>query len=107
MEKIKVLVKRPDEHCVLKEIPNTLEAFQLIVGGWIEVIPMDELGRDGIICVCNEDGKLLGLEPNLFANGDTIVGTVVLCGQNGDEFADFPFDPYEDPLWKFAMEERK
>ena len=108
MDEIKVLVKKPNERCELRTIDNCLETFQGIVGGWIEIAGnLADVGHEDIICICNEEGKLKGLEPNLYLNGDFIVGTIILCGVDGDEFADFPFDPYDDPLWKFAMEERK
>ncbi|MFQ7451097.1 MAG: DUF3846 domain-containing protein [Flavonifractor plautii] len=36
-------------------IPNTLEAMQQMVGGYIEVIPLED-----VCLVCNEEGKLMG-----------------------------------------------
>ena len=46
----------------------------------------------------NEEGKLRGLEPNFYlgAIGDTIVGPVLVVGENGDEFADLPEDEAEE-----------
>ena len=91
MSKIKAIIKRPDEefgHIV--NISCTLENLQKIVGGKIETL---YLGR-GTILIANEEGKLLGLEPNFRIGcgnfADVIVGTAIVVGQNGDDFGDIP-----------------
>lgn len=81
-EKIRVLVKEPGKEAELREIPNTLEALQGIVGGYIETVWL----RDNCVLVCNEEGKLQGLPPNFLLMGDLIVGTAVLAGVDGEEF---------------------
>lgn len=49
-----------------KEIENTLEALQEIVGGWIEIPFISEkLYEEGIDIIINEEGKLIGLEPQI------------------------------------------
>jgi hypothetical protein len=53
-ERIKVLVCEPQKKPEVRMIPDTLEARQAIVGGYIEVAARL---RD-IILVCNEEGKL-------------------------------------------------
>lgn len=88
MGKIKVLIKRPDEEVGhITYISNTLENLQRTVGGYIQVVPL--ITEDAVI-ICNEEGKLLGLEPNFTYQRDMIVGTVILAGVDGDEFADIP-----------------
>jgi hypothetical protein len=85
--KIKVLIKRPDEeYGHMTWISNTLKNLQSIVGGYIEVTAPK---RDFVI-ICNEDGKNLGLEPNIFLGGDMIVGTIIVCGTKDDEFCNIP-----------------
>ena len=87
MAKIKVIIKRPDEEFGhVCNISNSLENLQKTVGGYIEAVPL----TDEIVIICNEDGKLKGLEPNFHLPYDTIVGTVIICGVNGDEFSDIP-----------------
>ena len=91
MNKIKAIIKRPDEefgHIV--NISCTLENLQKIVGGKIEAVYL----RYGLILIVNEEGKLMNLEPN-FRTGrgffaDAIVGTAILVGQEGDDFGDVP-----------------
>lgn len=49
-----------------KEIENTLEALQEIVGGWIEIpFISKKLYEEGIDIIINEEGKLIGLEPQI------------------------------------------
>lgn len=88
MAKIKVIVKRPDEPVGhFEEVENTLASFQKIVGGYIETVGLPE----GALLICNEEGKLNMLQPNISVPGDLIVGTVAVVGQDGEEFGDCPY----------------
>lgn len=77
--KIRVLVKEPGKPSEVREIENTLEAFQTIVGGHIEALRI----RDDLCCYVNEDGKLLNMRPNFIigrqyvSKVDIIVGPAV------------------------------
>lgn len=89
MKKIKVIVKRPDEeYGHMTYVSNTLENLQKTVDGYIETVPLP----CGVIAIVNEEGKIQGLEPNLRIPGDTLVGTIIICGTDGEEFADVPID---------------
>lgn len=55
-ENIRVLKVAPGKAPEAVAIPNTLEAMQQMVGGYIEVIPLED-----VCLVCNEEGKLMGL----------------------------------------------
>ena len=87
MSKIRVLVKEPGKPSEAREIENTLEAFQAIVGGHIEALRI----RDDLCCYVNEEGKLLNLQPNFIigrqyvSNVDIIVGTAVFFRSEDDE----------------------
>ena len=48
-------------------IPNTLRAMQELVSGHIEIVDYQ-----GACLVCNEEGKMLGLEPNRRVGQDVI-----------------------------------
>jgi hypothetical protein len=92
--RIKVIIKRPDEeYGHMTHISDTLENLQKTVEGHIEILP---LGR-GVIAVLNEQGKILGLDPNMKVPGDILVGTIVLCGTSGEDLADIPISFQE---WK-------
>ena len=85
-----ILEVTPGHKSERKEIPHTLEAMQSIVGGYIQAIyPYD----DPVAIVCNEAGKLLGLEPNRAIRDpdtneiiDIICGPFFVCGLNEDDF---------------------
>ena len=60
-EKISVLLVNPGESPKMVEIDDTLEAEQKLVGGLIEqYMPFE----DDVAIICNEEGKLNGMEPN-------------------------------------------
>lgn len=64
------------------EVKNELKALQETVGGRIQTLKLAE----GVVLICNEEGKLLKLEPN--THFYTINGGFLLVGENGDEFGD-------------------
>lgn len=84
--KIKVVIKRPDEeYGHMTNISNTLENLQKTVEGYIEVITLGKLA-----IIMNEEGKLRGLPPNMPLGNDIIVGTIIICGIQDEDFADIP-----------------
>lgn len=86
--KIKVIIKNPeDEFGRLVEVENELEVFQNIVGGYIETT-----GYKNLVIICNEEGKIRGLQPNVVLGREMLVGTIIVCGAFGDEIADIPID---------------
>lgn len=88
-DKIEVLVFEPQEECYFKEIDNTLEAMQEIVGGYIECVTMNHLddGKD-LVLICNEGGAINGLPlTGLEVHGQPMFGTVIICRGDGGEFA--------------------
>ena len=85
---MKVLVVEPMKPCEVREIPDTLEAMQQTVDGYIESVSFE---REAI--VCNEQGKLLGLpynRPLLDEGGlvplDILHGTFFIAGISGEQF---------------------
>ena len=100
---IKVLVIEPKKKPVVREIEDTLESLQSIVGGYIEVVyPFD----DPVGVICNDEGKLIGLQPNraLYHNGeiyDLLVGTVIVAGLGAEDFCSLTDDLIEKYMNKF------
>lgn len=89
MEKeIRVVIIEPGEPSYQKTIPNTLEAFQEIVGGYIEVVSLS----GNIRMIINEEGKLLSLPKNRVATElyqsttDYIAGTAIITETRGEDF---------------------
>lgn len=79
---MRAIRKRPGEAPEIVDVENTLEALQAEVGGKIESLRFAE---DATI-LCNEEGKLIPLEPNLAFCGDVLFGTVLVVGVKGEEF---------------------
>lgn len=81
-KKIQIVYKKVNEDARMMEIENTLEAKQNLVGGLIEVVPYGNL-----LLVCNEEGKLMNLKPNVAFDLDYIAGDFFVIGddyENGD-----------------------
>ena len=98
--KIRCIVKRPDErYGHVCNISNRLENLQRTVGGYIETIP----GPKGTTIIANEEGKLKQLEPNMFYNGDILVGTIIVCGTKGENLSDMP-DTFGLAEWKMVVD---
>ena len=91
---MRVIIQEPGEPPVIEEIENSLEAMQSIVDGYIEVFdPWWEEG-DGVVVICNEEGKLMDLAPNIVIRNesgdimDVISGTIILTQESGENFTD-------------------
>ena len=82
-QEIRVLKIEPGMVPEIVTMPNTLDALQAAVGGYIETVT---LGANSIL-VCNEEGKLNGLPANRQVGGDTIAGTFLIVGAEGGDFA--------------------
>ena len=79
-ERIKVLHLPPKGHPKPHELINTLDGLQEAVGGLIEFVPLD--GNYSLLL--NEEGKLIGLEPNRRLGSDVLVGDVCVVKENDD-----------------------
>lgn len=67
----------------LAEIKNKLEDMQKVVGGYIETFP----GPNGLIGVCNEEGKLHDMPIRYILFGEYIAGNCFVCRTKGSNFA--------------------
>ena len=85
---ILVGVLEPGAAIEFRNIENTLEAFQDLVGGYIETVRICA----GPITICNEDGRLRGLAENVFG----LVGPLVFCRTRGEEFSSLSFQDVVD-----------
>lgn len=81
-DQINVLILEPKQPAKVETITNDLSVLQKIVGGYIEVIGMQDYD-----IIINEEGKLLELEPNfMLHNGyDFVAGTAILVGVDYEE----------------------
>jgi len=107
-EKLKVLMVEPQKEPYAAEIPAGLKGLQMAVGGYIEAVyPYEE----PVALVCNEEGKLLGLDLNRALrdeNGhiyDVLAGTFLVVGLGDEDFASLPDDLMEKYAQKFHTPE--
>ncbi len=107
---MKIVVVEPNKKAYTKEITGTLESMQEIVGGYIECVPFGTMRNEIIVggtvnnwvIVCNEEGKLKGLEPNFpYGNYDIICGTAFICGVVGEDFVGLTDNEAEDVMQMF------
>lgn len=88
MKTWKVVVANPGRKAEIKEIPATYKALSDLVGGHIE---MTEPVSDDTAVLCNEEEKLLRLEPNrgLYDEDgrllDIYCGTIVCIGARPED----------------------
>ena len=78
---IKILFKEPNKKPIIKEVGDTLETWQKLVEGYIEVVPFKNC-----LLIINEEGKFQGLEPNFNYGRDVIVGNAVFVNSKGADF---------------------
>ncbi len=88
-EKMHVLIVEPHKKPYFKDIDKSLESLQHEVGGWIEATyPYD----DPVAIICNEEGKINGLELNRAVRDedgeimDIIAGTFIVAGLGSEDF---------------------
>ena len=83
-KEIKVLMVAPGEHPREVVLKNDLDALQKAVSigcdyqGLIEAVGLE----DGVCIICNEEGKLLGLEGNRRLGSDIIAGVFYVAGED-------------------------
>ena len=99
--KLRVVMVEPGKPAYETEIENTLEAEQKAVGGYIEVVPLD----NGKFLICNEEGKLSGMQGNRRIGKDIIVGPFFIVGSDGDEFRSLTDEEVKESLKRFAEPE--
>ena len=75
--KMRVLYKKVGESPVVKIINASLEAKQELVGGLIEVVPYED-----VLIICNEEGKILNMPPNVVFDYDYIAGDFFVIGDD-------------------------
>lgn len=111
-EKLSVLLIQPGKAPRMVEIPDTLDAMQELVGGYIEeYMPFD----DEVAIIVNEEGKLNGLPPNraIFTEdgkqiADVLVGDffIVKSPVDSDKYQSLPKDLAKKYAEKFKYPER-
>ncbi len=102
-EKLRIVMVEPEKPAYVTEIPNTLEAEQQAVGGGlIDIVYLDQ----GIL-VCNDEGKLRGMEGNRrLDNGSVIAGPFFVVGDAGENFRSLTDAEADHFLQRFSQPEQ-
>jgi len=84
--KIRVVTKEPLKAPEVKEIEHGLSEMQACVGGGLLTSVVDDgLESKGITFYANDEGLLLGFEPNILDSyRQPIVGPILLAGHNNE-----------------------
>jgi len=83
---ITVLMVEPGKTPVVTTIKNDLDSLQKAVSigadhqGLIEIIGID----DNVCILCNEEGKIIGLEPNRRFYNDILCGVFYITGEDDE-----------------------
>ena len=105
---MKVLRVEPYKPPYEKEIDSGLESLQSEVGGWIQAVYPFE---DPVAIICNEEGKLNGMELSRALrdeNGevyDVIAGPFLIVGLGEENFTSLPADMIDKYKEVFAQPE--
>lgn len=100
---MRVVYVEPNKTPRVMEMPHTLEAEQNAVGGLIELVYND----DNTAIVCNDEGKLIGMEGNRrLGNGTIIAGPFFVVGLTEDDFRSLTDEEVVKYMNQFAEPEQ-
>ena len=100
---MRIVYVEPHKPAYEAEIENSLNGEQRAVKGYIELVYND----DDTILVCNEEGKLIGMEGNRrLDNGVSIIaGPFFIVGDDGEDFRSLTDEETKKYLERFAQPE--
>ena len=100
MSMIRAIGKQPGHPPYEIHLSNDLRSLQTFVGGHIETVTV----ASDLVVICNEAGRLWGLQPNCSIAGVDFCGPVLLVGYKDDVFCDVPLKA-EDSPWSMWIQE--
>lgn len=108
--------KEPEIIYLSEKSEDRLPQLQALVGGNIECLSLDSLNKEiGVDIVLNEEGKLIGLEPNILLREkyfdrklsnkicDVVVGNAILIGVQDCDFVSLPENEIEHWSAEFSQ----
>lgn len=100
---MQVVYVEPHRKPYISEIEHTLDAEQKAVGGLIELI----YNEDGTAIICNEEGKLIGLDGNRrIGDGSSIIaGSFFVVGLTEDDFCSLTDEEAQKYMERFSEPE--
>jgi hypothetical protein len=104
-KKFQALIVPVDTKPYLMEVQDELEYLQLIVGGQLEYVACHD--EEGFVIMCNGEGKLLGLEPNIWLglySHDYLAGQFFVCKADEEgEMVSLSKKEAENFLYKYVV----
>ena len=105
-KEITVLMVKPGEHPMATTLKNDLDSLQKAVSigadyqGLIEIIGIE----DGVVVLCNEEGKLMGLGGNRRVGNDIITGVFYVVAEDGQgnltSLSQAAIEKYKERFWE-------
>ena len=87
---MRAVLKKPGKNPEVVDIENTLNGIRSAVGGYFQAVVFSE--EENIIMLCDEEGKLNGLDYNFSMRGkdsriiDDVVGNVLFVSAGDEDF---------------------
>ena len=79
-KKLKALLVEENKLPKVIEIDNTVSSLQEVVKGYIEYTYMN--GIEDATIICNEEGKINGMDPNRDIGNDIVFGPFLIVGDD-------------------------
>lgn len=105
-KEITVLMVEPHKNPTITTLTNDLDTLQKAVSigadyqGLIEIIGIEE----GVCILCNEEGKLIGLEGNRRLGRDILTGVFYVVGEDGEgeltSLSSEKLEEYKERFWE-------
>ena len=96
---LKIVYVEPNRPPYISEVGNDLKSLQRAVDGHMETVYMG----DSTILICNEEGKVKGMDCNRRVGDDVIAGPFFIVGEDGEDFRSLTDEETERYMERFAQ----
>ncbi len=98
---LRIVYVEPGRPLFVSEVGRDLLSMQKAVHGPLEVLN----NQDGTVLLCNDEGKLIGMEGNRHVGDDVIAGPFLLIGDNGENLRSLTDAEVDRYMERFAQPE--
>lgn len=99
---LKIVCVEPNRPPFISEVDNDLKSLQRAVDGHMETVYMG----DSTILICNEEGKVKGMDCNRRVGDDVIAGSFLIVGEDGEDFRSLTDEEAQRYMERFAQPEQ-
>ena len=96
---LKIVYFEPNRPPFISEVGNDLKSLQRAVEGHMETVYMG----DNTVLICNEEGKVKGMDCNRRVGDDVIVGPFFIVGEDGEDFRSLTDEEAQRYMERFAQ----